>query len=318
LNTFFSISDFKSTKKTIVTIGTYDGVHLGHQKILSKMASQGLENNLETVLISFFPHPRMVLQQNSDLKLLNTLEEKSILLEKNGIQNLIVHPFDKEFSELSAEDFVKQFLVKQLSVAKIIIGYDHRFGKNRTAGITDLKEFGLKYGFEVEQISVEEINEISISSTKIREAVQSGSIKKANAYLGYSYFFSGKVVKGKQLGNTIGFPTANIEIKESYKLIPDSGVFIVAIKINSEIYKGIMNIGNQPTVAGKSKKIEVHVLDFSGDLYHTTVTVSLLEFIREEKKFDSLEDLQSQLKKDKETALTYFHNFHSNLQDLII
>jgi riboflavin kinase/FMN adenylyltransferase len=317
LNTFFSISDFKSSKKTILTIGTYDGVHLGHQKILKKMTSQGLKSNLATALISFFPHPRMVLQQNSNLRLLNTLEEKMVLLEKNGIQNLIVHPFDQEFSALSAEEFVKEFLVNQLSVAKIFIGYDHRFGKNRTAGITDLKEFGIKYGFEVEQISVEEINEISISSTKIREAIKNGEIKKANSYLGYSYFFSGNVVKGKQIGRTIGFPTANIEIKESYKLIPDSGVFVVAIKIKFEVFKGIMNIGNQPTVNGTSKKIEVHVLGFFGDLYNQNVTVCILDFIREEKKFESLQQLQSQLEKDKKNTGTFFQNFKGNLQDLI-
>ncbi|MFT6748200.1 MAG: riboflavin kinase/FMN adenylyltransferase [Flavobacterium sp.] len=317
MTTFFSISDFKSSKKTILTIGTYDGVHLGHQKILKKMISEGLTSNLETALISFFPHPRMVLQQNSNLQLLNTLEEKKVLLEKNGIQNLIVHPFDQEFSELSAEEFVKEYLVKQLSVAKIIIGYDHRFGKNRTAGIADLQEFGIKYGFEVEQISVKEINEISISSTKIREAVKNGAIKKANSYLGYSYFFSGNVVKGKQIGRTIGFPTANIEIKESYKLIPESGVFVVAIKIKSIVCPGIMNIGNQPTVNGNSKRIEVHVLNFSDDLYDQNVTVCILDFIREEEKFDSLENLKSQLEKDKEFALSYFHNFRGNLQDYI-
>lgn len=317
MTTFFSISDFKSSKKTILTIGTYDGVHLGHQKILKKMISEGLTSNLETALISFFPHPRMVLQQNSNLQLLNTLEEKKFLLEKDGIQNLIIHPFDQEFSELSAEEFVKEYLVKQLSVAKIIIGHDHRFGKNRTAGIADLQNFGVKYGFEVEQISVREINEISISSTKIREAVKNGDIKKANSYLGYSYFFSGNVVKGKQIGRTIGFPTANIKIKESYKLIPESGVFVVAIKIKSIVCRGIMNIGNQPTVNGNSKRIEVHVLNFSDDLYDQNVTVCILDFIREEKKFDSLENLKSQLEKDKEFAFSYFHNFRGSLRDYI-
>jgi riboflavin kinase/FMN adenylyltransferase len=317
VTTFFSISDFKSSKKTILTIGTYDGVHLGHQKILKKMTAEGLKSNLETALISFFPHPRMVLQQNSNLQLLNTLDEKKILLEKNGIKNLIVHPFDQEFSELSAEEFVKEYLVKQLCVAKIIIGYDHRFGKNRTAGIEDLKEFGIKYGFEVEQISVKEINEISISSTKIRDAVKHGDIKKANSYLGYSYFFSGNVVKGKQIGRTIGFPTANIEIKENYKLIPEAGVFVVAIKIKSVVFRGIMNIGNQPTVDGTSKKIEVHVLDFSDDLYDQNVTVCILDFIREEKKFDALSHLKNQLKVDKDFALSYFHNLQGNLQDYI-
>ena len=317
VTTYFSISDFKSSKKTILTIGTYDGVHLGHQNILKKMMTQGATSNLETALISFFPHPRMVLQQNSDLQLLNTLEEKELLLEKNGIQNLIVHPFDKEFSELSAEEFVKEYLVKQLCVSKIIIGYDHRFGKNRTAGITDLKEFGIKYGFEVEQISVKEINEISISSTKIREAIKHGDIKKANSYLGYAYFFSGKVVQGKQLGRTIGFPTANIEIKESYKLIPESGVFVVAIKINSVVCRGILNIGKQPTVNGTSKTIEVHVFNFSDDVYDQNLTVCLLDFIREEKKFDSLKELKIQLNKDKEIALSFFHNFKGNLQDCI-
>ena len=224
---FHSISDFKCAKRTVVTLGTFDGVHLGHQRIINRLLNSTQNNDLESVVLTFSQHPRSVLQAESNIKLLNTNEEKIFLLKKKGIDNLITHPFDASFSELTGEEFVKNVLVDQLNIQKIIIGYDHRFGKNRASDIHDLIYFGKKYHFDVEQISAKEIDEISISSTKIRKAIQDGNIKLANQYLGYNYTFTGKVEKGKQLGRTIGFPTANISIENPQKIIPKNGVYIV-------------------------------------------------------------------------------------------
>lgn len=302
---FKSIKDFSSDKKTILTLGTFDGVHKGHQKILKKI-TQGTENGkYESLVLTFFPHPRMVLQENSDIKLLNTIEEKIYLLEAIGIENLVIHPFDEIFSQLTAEDFVRTVLVDQFNIHKIIIGHDHRFGKNRTANIDDLIGFGEKYGFEVEQISVQEINDISVSSTKVRKSLLEGNMALANKYLGYNYFLSGTVVKGKQLGRTIGFPTANIKIEEDYKLIPHNGVYVVRSVINEKTVFGMMNIGFNPTVSGEKLTIEIHFLDFDTNLYDQKITVSILKYLRPEQKFDSLDLLTQQLEKDKNSALTY-------------
>jgi len=305
---FHSLCDFSLTKKTIITIGTFDGVHIGHRKILEKIIHNAKELDCESLVLTFFPHPRMVLQENSSVKLLHTMEEKRTLLQKIGIENLIIHPFNKEFSQLTAEEFVKEILIDQLQIQKIIIGHDHRFGRNRTADINDLISFGEKYGFEVEQISAQEIDEIAVSSTKIRNALINGTISLANEYLGYNYFFSGTVVQGQQLGRTIGFPTANIHIKEDYKLIPKNGVYIIKSYLNEVLIYGIMNIGNRPTVNGLNQTIEVHFIDFDKDLYGQEVTIEVVEFIREEHKFDSLESLKNQIQKDKIFCITYLHN----------
>lgn len=300
-----SLSDFKPTKKTIVTLGTFDGVHIGHQKIIEKLLQNAKEYNCESLILTFFPHPRMVLQEGSDIKLLNTIDERSVLLDKLGLDNLIIHPFDKEFSRLSAEEFVKTILVDTFNIQKIIIGYDHRFGRNRTANIDDLILYGEKFGFEVEQISAQEINEVSISSTKIRNAILDGNITLANEYLGYDYSLSGIVIKGKQLGRTIGFPTANIKIPEEYKLIPKNGVYIVKSILNQITVFGIMNIGVNPTVNGENLSIEVHFLDFDADLYDEKITISIIDRIRDEQKFESVALLKLQLEKDKNTALSF-------------
>lgn len=289
-------------------MGTFDGVHIGHAAILKKLTQNTADGKFESAVLTFFPHPRMVLQGKSDLKLLNTINEKIDLLEKIGIENLIIHPFDANFSQLSAEEFVKTVLVDQLHIQKIIIGYDHRFGKNRTANIDDLTAFGLKYGFEVEQISAQEINDISISSTKIRTALEDGEINLANEYLGYSYFLSGTVVKGKQLGRTIGFPTANIELEEEYKLVPKNGVYIVAAEIDGKSVYGMMNIGFNPTVQGRKRTIEVHFFDFDLDIYNRHIRVAFLQRIRSEEKFKSVEFLKIQLGKDKDFSIQYIQN----------
>lgn len=299
MKTHHSISSFTSKNKTVVTIGTFDGVHIGHQKILTKITQIAREENYESVVLTFFPHPRMVLQQDNTIKLLNTILEKEKLFESLEIDHLIIHPFNEEFSQLSAEDFVKKILVDQLNIKKIVIGYDHRFGKNRSANLDDLIEFGAKYNFDVEQISAEEINNNAVSSTKIRNSLIDGDIETANSYLGYHYNFTGIVVKGKQLGRTIGFPTANISIDEEYKLLPKNGVYMVQTEIEEIRFFGMMNIGIRPTIEGTTQSVEVYIFDFNKEIYNTSLTVSILKFIREEQKFESLEHLKLQIEKDK-------------------
>ena len=288
----------------MATIGIFDGIHLGHKKILQKMVLSTQNTDYETVVLTFFPHPKMILQNDESIKLLNTVQEKQVLFDKQGIDHLIIQPFDKVFSELDAEKFVKTVLVEKLNIKKIIIGYDHRFGKNRSASISDLIAFGKKYNFEVAQIEAEEINEIAVSSTKIRNAITEGNIVEANKYLGYNYFFSGMVEIGNQLGNTIGFPTANIKITETYKLIPKNGVYLVKTTIKKNNYFGLMNIGFRPTVDGKNHKIEVHLLNFNQDIYHKNITIEILEFIRNEQKFNSINDLKKQIENDKQNAIS--------------
>ncbi|WP_298140915.1 bifunctional riboflavin kinase/FAD synthetase [Flavobacterium sp.] len=306
MKTFNSINSYKTSKISIVTIGTFDGVHIGHNHILQKLVYDAKNSESESLVLTFFPHPRMILQENNEVKLLNTITEKSKLLENIGIDNLIIHPFDKEFSRLTAEDFVKTILVEKFNIQKIIIGYDHRFGRNRTATIDDLIIFGKQYGFEVEQISAQQIDEISVSSTKIRTAILDGNITLANNYLGYNYSFSGTVVKGKQLGRTIGFPTANINIDEEYKLIPKNGVYIVKSLISGNNFYGMMNIGTRPTVNGLNQTIEVFFIDFDSNLYDQKITIEILDFIRDEQKFDSLESLKKQIEIDKQTTLKFY------------
>ena len=299
MKTYNSIFNFSSQKKTILTLGTFDGVHIGHQSILDKLKKATHHGYYESVVLTFFPHPRMVLNQDMSIKLLNTIEEKTSLLANFGIDTLIIHPFDETFSKLTAEDFVKTILVEKLNIHKIIIGYDHRFGINRSANIDDLVNFGIKYNFEVEQISAKEIDDISISSTKIRKALLEGDVKTANNYLGYKYSFNGKVVEGKKNGRAIGYPTANVQVGENYKLIPKNGVYLVKGIVEEKTLFGMMNIGINPTVAGKNQSIEVNFFDFDKDIYGETIKVEFLKRLRDEHKFDSLELLKDQLKKDK-------------------
>lgn len=305
---FHSISDFNCNKKTVVTLGTFDGVHLGHQKIINRLLNSVSHGDLETVVLTFSQHPRTVLYADDKIKLLNTNEEKISLLEKKGINNLIIHPFDKAFYELSGEEFVKNILVDKLNIQKIIIGYDHRFGKNRSSDIHDLIYFGKKYHFDVEQISAKEIDEISISSTKIRNAILMGDIALANQYLGYNYLFSGKVIQGNQLGRQIGFPTANIYIENKYKIIPKNGVYIVEVFSNEKSFNGIMNIGLKPTIGEKNISIEVNIFNFDQDIYNQKISISVLEFIRSEIKFNNIEQLKNQIKLDAIKATNYFNN----------
>ncbi len=303
METIQGISKFKNTLPTAITIGTFDGVHIGHRQILERLINNAKHANLNSVLVTFFPHPRMVLQKESNLKLLNTLDEKIEILESLGLDYVIVHPFTKEFSRLSAIEFVRDILVNQLKAKRIIIGYDHRFGRNRNANINDLITFGNTLDFEVEEISAQEVDEVSVSSTKIRTALEEADIATANSYLGYAFMLTGIVKKGKGLGRQLGFPTANIKIKEPYKLIPKNGVYVVRSLIEGKTYHGMMNIGFNPTVEGKEKSIEVHFFDLNQDLYDKKIKVELLHHLRDEHKFDSVEDLKQQLAKDRKASL---------------
>lgn len=297
-----------SKRPSVITIGTFDGVHIGHQKIITRLVKISEEEKLESVILTFFPHPKMVLQPKSDIKLLHTINERQDKLSQLGLGNLIIKAFTKTFADLSAQDFVENILIKQLNVKHIIIGYDHRFGKNRSADIHDLKAFGKLFNFEVEEISAQDINDVSVSSTKIRNALTQGKILEANSFLGYNYSITGMVTKGKGIGRQIGFPTANIHVKEDYKLIPKNGVYVVKIVIDSHIAFGMLNIGTNPTVNGKKTSIEVHIFDFNTDIYDKTIKVELLQRLRNEHKFESVELLQQQLKKDEINARYFIKN----------
>lgn len=299
------ISKFKSEKGTVVTIGTFDGVHLGHKAILKRVVEAAHNNNLESVLLTFFPHPRMVLQKDDSLKLLNTLEEKKQLLEAIGIDYLVIHPFTKEFSRLTAVEYVRDILVNQLHAKKIVIGYDHRFGRNRTADIHDLREYGDTYHFEVEEISAKELDDVTISSTKIRNALWEGDIATANSYLGYHYMLSGTIVPGKGLGKKLGYPTANLQVDQFYKLIPKHGVYITQAKIDNKMYHGLTSIGTNPTVGGAQTTIETYFMDLDEDLYERPISLEFLSWIREEKTFNSVADLQQAIAEDEKIAKQY-------------
>ena len=301
-------SNFSVKHQTYVTIGTFDGVHFGHQKIIEKLVYEAKKANKKSVVLTFFPHPRMVLQKDASIQLINTIEERATLLEKTGLDYLIIHPFSKEFSRMTALEFVRDILVNQLNISKLIIGYDHHFGKNREGNITQLTEYSHLYDFKVEEIPAQDIDTVSVSSTKVRHALMDGDIKTATNYLGYNFMLNGNVVNGKKLGGKIGYPTANIDVKESYKLIPKTGVYVVKSIIDEQSVFGMMNIGNRPTVNGNHQTIEVHFFDFNQDLYHQNLTIELLYFLRDEQKFDSLALLIHQLKKDEKTARDYIQN----------
>lgn len=290
---------FESDHHTVVTIGTFDGVHVGHQKILERLVNTAKASNLESAILTFFPHPRIVLQKDAGIKLINTIEERKEILAKSGVDHLIIHPFTQQFSRLSAREFVRDILVHKLKAKKVIIGYDHRFGRNRTANIEDLREFGLEYGFEVEEISKQDVEEVAVSSTKIREALLEGAVEKANRYLKYPFSLAGIVVAGKGLGREFNVPTANLEIKEEYKLIPKNGVYVVRSIIEGETVFGMMNIGTNPTVGGTEKTIETHFFDIHKDLYGKYLNIELLTRIRDERKFDTVEDLKRAMKQDE-------------------
>ena len=300
---------FNSNTQSVITIGTFDGVHVGHRAIMQRLVGSAKELGLVSVLLTFFPHPRMVLQKNSDIKLINTLEEKKQLLEDNGLDYFVVEPFTYEFSRLTALQYVRDILVGQLKAKKIIIGYDHRFGRNRNADIQDLKKYGVEFGFEVEEISAQQLDEVSVSSTKIRKALAKGDINTANTYLGYPFTITGTVTKGKAIGRTIGYPTANLHVPQTYKLIPKNGVYVVKAIIQNTITYGITSIGTNPTVGGTAKSIETFFLDTNTDLYNKQLQLQFLQHIREEATFKDLEDLKKAIQKDEAFARDYIQSF---------
>lgn len=303
MNIYHSLEDFKSLEFAVVTSGTFDGVHLGHQTILSRINEIAQKVNGESVLITYWPHPRLVLYpDDTNLKLLNTFEEKAELLREQGIQHLLRIPFTKEFAQLTSEQFIQKVLINTIGTKKLVIGYDHRFGNNREGRFDQLVANSEQYGFTVEEISKQTVDSIGISSTKIRKALLSGQVKEAHQLLGRSYSISGRVIKGEKLGRMIGFPTANLEIDSKHKLVPADGSYAVLVHLQDRILKGMLNIGYRPTVNGKSKTIEVHIFDFNEDLYGQNLKLSFIEMIREEVKFSDIESLKTQLGQDKKLA----------------
>ena len=293
------IKNYRSDKKSILTIGTFDGIHIGHQKILKSLVAQAKKENLLANVLTFFPHPRMVLQKESQIKLIDTLKEREDFLRKLGVDNLIIHPFSVAFSKLTALEFIQNILVKQLKIDSLYIGYDHRFGRNREATVEDLKSYGQQYDFKVNIISAQQIATIAVSSTKIREAIALGDFVKVHHFLGRPFQLRGTVTKGEGIGRKLAFPTANLNVNIPYKIIPPQGVYLVSILLGKGVFYGMMNIGTRPTLSGKNESIEIHIFDFNEDLYGKMITVCLYEKIRDERKFDSLEALKTQLIKDK-------------------
>ena len=296
------ITTFRTQQPTVLTIGTFDGVHLGHQKIVERVVTTARQEGLLATVFTFFPHPRMVVQHDKGLKLIHTLEEKKQLLQQLGVDLLVVQPFNEAFAQLTAEEFVSTILVQRLNVKKVIIGYDHRFGRNRTANIDDMRLFGKKYGFAVEEISVQEVDEVSVSSTKIREALNKGDVTTAEHYLGTPYSLTGRVVHGLKLGRTLGYPTANIQVTEDYKLIPKDGVYAVYSYIGARKVYGMMSIGKNPTIEGKGASIEVYFFDFNGNLYDQKLTIEFVQYLRKEQKFATIDLLKKQLQDDETAA----------------
>ena len=293
-----------------LTIGTFDGVHLGHQKILKRVLQIADKEKMTPSVLTFFPHPRMVLHQDKSIKLLNTIAERKLLLEQFGIELICVKTFTKSFANLSARAYVKDVLIDELNAKYVVIGYDHKFGKNRSANINDLNNFSKEFKFQIEEISAKDIEEVTISSTKIRKALNNGNVSLANIYLGYNYFLTGKVIKGQKIGRTIEFPTANIYIEEDYKLIPKDGVYIVKSKFDNQIYFGMMNIGSNPTFKNKPRSIEVHFFDFNTEIYGEKIVVQFLKRIRDEKEFKSIDELKLQLQNDKNYSKNYIQSLN--------
>lgn len=309
MNIFEGLQESLTITHPVVTIGNFDGVHVGHQKIIHRLNQEAKKNGGESVLFTFHPHPRLVLNPgDTSLKLLQTQVEKTKKLKEFGLKNLIVYPFSKEFSQLNAQEFVRDILVEKIGVKTLVIGYDHHFGKNREGGLDFLRSVSEKYGFDVIEISAQEINDVNVSSTKIRLAIDAGEVDLAKDYLSDYFEINGTVIEGEQIGRELGFPTANLDLKNPNKLIPKNGVYAVDVTLaTGEMINGMMNIGSRPTIDVERKlQLEVHLLDFQGDLYGTELTVRFHTFVREEIAFDSKEELIQQIKKDGETVRNYF------------
>jgi riboflavin kinase/FMN adenylyltransferase len=302
LKVTYGLDNFKTISCAVATTGTFDGVHLGHRKILSQLVAKAKEVGGESVLLTFSPHPRIVLQPDVELELLSSENEKIALLEHTGIDHLIIHPFTREFSRTQSLDFVREYLVNRIGVKHLVIGYDHHFGRNREGSFEHLREFGPIYGFQVEEITAFDIDQVNVSSTKIRKALADGQVELANSYLGTPYSISGTVIKGEQIGRTIGFPTANIECDCSHKLLPADGVYAGKLYVNGHSYNAMANLGSRPTLGSKQRKLEVHCIGTDIQLYESEVRFELYKFLRGIEEFANLEALKKQLEEDKKEA----------------
>ena len=300
MKTIHGLENFPVNEASIVTIGTFDGVHLGHQQILKQLTDTSRKSKLKSVLLTFFPHPRMVLQPDIPMRLIQTIQEREKVLEKTGLDYLVIHPFSTAFSRLSADNYVKQILVEQLNVRKVVVGYDHRFGRNRTASLEDMYHYADIYDFEVIEINAKKIDSTAVSSTKIRKAIDDGNIELANTYLGHSFTIEGIVVHGDKRGRELSYPTANIDLQNQHKIVPKQGVYLIKSKLKDRIVYGMMNIGTKPTFDATIPSIEVHFLDWNSDLYGQSVKVELLKWIREERKFKTSKELQIQIQTDEQ------------------
>lgn len=315
---YYQLSEFKKLTNAVVTIGTFDGVHYGHQKIIKRLCELAKSSGGESVILTFFPHPRMIIDpENQDLKLINTIKEKAKILADLGVDHLIITPFTRDFSNLSATAYIKEILIDQIGTQQIIVGYDHRFGKDRKGGMNDLISLSKVYDYAIEEIPEQDINDVAVSSTKIRTAVLEGDVSLAAEYLGYHFSISGPVIKGDKIGRTIGFPTANIFVEETYKLIPSDGIYAVTVEMSTEpgvgssetqltTYKGMAYIGQRPTINGMTRNIEVNIFDFNREIYGQNIKMNFLKFLRHDVKFTGLEALTVQLQQDKEDTLNFF------------
>jgi len=300
MKTIHGIENFPADEASIVTIGTFDGVHLGHQQILKQLIDTSWKSKLKSVLLTFFPHPRVVLQPDISMRLIQTIQEREKALQKTGLDYLVIHPFSTEFSRLSADDYVKQILVEQLNVRKVVVGYDHRFGRNRTASLEDMYHYADIHEFEVIEINAEKIESTAVSSTKIRKAIDEGNIELANTYRGHSFTIEGMVIDGDKRGRELSYPTANIDLQNPHKIVPKQGVYLVKSNLEDRIIYGMMNIGTKPTFNAAMPSIEVHFFDWNGNLYGQAVQVELLKWVREERKFNTVEELQTQIQADEQ------------------
>lgn len=307
MKTYHHFSEFKRLDNAVATIGTFDGVHFGHQKIIKRLCELAKSTGGESVILTFFPHPRMIIDpENQDLKLINTIAEKIEILAELGVDHLIITPFTRDFSNLNPAEYIKNILVDTIGIKQLIVGYDHRFGKDRKGGMQELEMYAKQFDYQIEEIAKQDIDDVAVSSTKIRKALLNGEVALAASYLGYHFSLHGRVIKGDKIGRTIGFPTANIFLEETYKLIPSDGIYAVTVDMGSESYKGMAYIGQRPTINGMTRNIEVNIFDFNKEIYGQYITMTFLEFLRHDVKFTGLEALKIQLQKDKEETLNYF------------
>ena len=303
MRVFKDLDELPVFVNSVVTIGTFDGVHVGHQKLVERIKQLSEQTDGESILVTFHPHPRIVINpEDKTLRLLNTIDEKIALLEQYGVDNLVIVPFSRAFSEQEAQDYIEKFLVKNFHPKYIVIGYDHKYGKNRSGDYKLLEKTKHQYGYEMEEISKEMLDDIAISSTKIRTALSEGDIKLANELLGHNYTLSGTVVRGLQNGRKLGFPTANIQVNDEFKLIPKTGIYVVYVYCEGKKYAGMLSIGYNPTFEGKEQTIEVNILDFNKDIYGENLTLEFVDFIRNEKKFESVDALVEEIKNDEKVT----------------